>query len=117
MARAPIFAMLGMFSAMVAGPALAQSNNDVRCVLASNAATKVSKSVNEQRVAEATMHFYLGRIDGKYDSARLQAAFATQLKTLTGKNIGPTMQACYAYAQQRMQFVRGVGARLSPPKK
>lgn len=109
-----VLAALG--AAMLATPAQAQSVNDIRCVLASNAASKISKVPNEQRLAESTMQFYLGRIDGKYDKARLTAAFSEQMKSLTGTKLGPTMQACLNYAQQRMRFVQSVGARMTPPK-
>lgn len=113
------YRMLGLAAALAAGigtaPARAQEINDVRCLLASNAATKVAKDASERRVTEATLHFYLGRLDGKFNSAQLAIAFANQLKTLNGLNIGPTMQACYRHAQQRMMFVQSVGNQLSRP--
>lgn len=112
----PVLALVvGVVAGIGSIPARAQGVNDVRCLLASNAATKVAKDANERRVAEATLHFYLGRIDGRFNSTQLAAAFATQLKTLTGMTVGPTMQACYRHAQQRMMFVQSVGAQLSRP--
>lgn len=96
-------------------PASAQNVDDVRCLLASNAAAKVAKDSNEKRLAEAALHFYLGRIDGKFSPSQLAAAFAAQLKSLTGANLGPTMQSCFQHAQERMKFVQSVGERMSRP--
>lgn len=106
-------AAVGLGVAMT--PARAQGVDDVRCLLASNAATKVAKDATERRLAEATLHFYLGRLDGKFTSAQLAVAFTNQLKTLNGMNVGPTMQACYRHAQQRMMIVQNVGNQLSRP--
>lgn len=103
--------------ATFATPAHAQSVNDVQCVLASNAMSKVAKDPNMKRAAEATLHFYLGRIDGKFNEAQLAAAFTSQLSSLTGAKVGPIMQACYQFAQQRMKVVQGVGDQLNRSRK
>jgi hypothetical protein len=103
--------------ATFATPAHAQSVNDIQCVLASNATGKVAKEPNIKRVAEATLHFYLGRIDGKYNEAQLAAAFTSQLSSLAGTNVGSIMQNCYQYAQQRFKLVQGVGEQLSRTRK
>jgi hypothetical protein len=103
---------------IIATPARAQSANDVQCLLASNAASKLAKEPDAKRAAEATLHFYLGRIDGKYSDAQLAAAFTSQLPSLAGASVGPIMQACFQYAQQKMKVVQTVGEQLSrSPKK
>lgn len=109
--------IVGATIATLATPAHAQSVNDVQCVLASNATSKVAKDPNMKRAAEATMHFYLGRIDGKFNEAQLAAAFAAQVSSLAGANVGPIMQSCFQHAQQRMKVVQGVGEQLNQSRK
>ena len=109
--------IMAVSAAIIAAPAQAQSVDDVRCLLVSNAASKLAKDPNEKRLTDATLHFYLGRIDGKYNETQLAAAFATQIKSLVGVNVGPTMQACFQYAQQRMKVVQGVGEQLNRTRK
>ena len=44
---------------------MAQSANDLQCLLVSNAFAKNATDANQQKAAEASLYFYLGRVSDK----------------------------------------------------
>ena len=102
--------------AVGAAPARAQSINDVRCVLVSNAFAKSAKDQNAKRMAEGSLYFYFGRIAGRLNDAQLRSQFLAQQKTLTARNATATMQACFANAQRSVKAAMNVAQQLAPRK-
>jgi hypothetical protein len=88
------------------GAASAQSATDVQCIVVANAFANQAKDANAQKVAEAAVFFYLGRL-GNLTSAQLKAQLDAQTKTLNNQNAGPTMQKCAAGVQSKVQLLQG----------
>ena len=87
------------------GAASAQSTTDVQCIVVANAFASQAKDANAQKVAEAAVFFYLGRI-GNLTSAQLKAQLDAQTRTLNQQNAGPTMQKCAAGVQTKVQLLQ-----------
>ena len=96
------------------GAASAQAVNDIQCIVVANAFASQAKDANAQKVAEAAVFFYLGRI-GNLTSAQLKTQLDAQTKTLNQQNAGPTMQRCAAGVQSKVQLLQGA-APTAPAK-
>jgi hypothetical protein len=88
------------------GAASAQSSTDIQCLVVANAFAGQAKDANAQKVAEAAVFFYLGRI-GNLTPAQLKTQLDAQTKTLNNQNAGPTMQRCAAGVQTKVQLLQG----------
>lgn len=106
------------------GAAAAQSANDARCLLLSNAFAKQAKDAQAQKLAEASLYFYLGRIATGETAAKMKALFDAQTKTITDANAGNLMNECVKDFQSKMDLVGSLGtppagaaAPTTPPKK
>ena len=88
------------------GAATAQSSTDLQCLVVANAFAGQAKDANAQKVAEAAVFFYLGRI-GNLTPAQLKVQLDAQTKTLNQQNAGPTMQKCAAGVQSKVQLLQG----------
>ena len=93
--------------------AAAQSATDAGCILLSNAFSKNAKDANAQKLAEASLYFYLGRIGDHATSAQLKTLFDTQAKTLDDKTAGPMMNACVNGFKSKMDLVQSLSPQ--PP--
>ncbi|QIK96912.1 hypothetical protein G7076_11195 [Sphingomonas sp. HDW15A] len=87
--------------------ATAQSPSDVQCIVVSNAYAGQAKDANAQKIAEAAIFFYLGRVGNTMTSAQLKAMLDAQTKTLNQQNAGPTMQKCAAAVQAKVELLQG----------
>lgn len=95
------------------GAAAAQSATDAQCILVSNAFASQSKDANQQKAAEASVYFYLGRIGGQMTPTQLKALLDQQSKTITEKNAGETMNKCVAAIQSKVQMLQSIA---NPPQ-
>ena len=102
--KAALPAALGAL-VLLPAPAAAQSVNDVRCLVASNIFSKVAKGDKPKALAEASLYFYLGRIDGRYDAKSLKSAVTAQQKTLNSKNANVVMAECARQLQRSSKMV------------
>jgi len=91
--------------------AVAQSANDAQCLIVSNAFAKGAKDANQQKAAEASMYFYLGRINDSMSSAQLKTLLEAQAKTLTDATAGTTMDKCVQAIQSKVQLIQS----FAPP--
>jgi len=110
MFRKILFAGAGL-SALWSTPCLAQSTDDVRCLVLSNAFAKIGSTAEAKKAGESGAVFYLGKIDGRWNDAQLRAAIAQHQKTLKVPNAGPEMKVC----MQRMQASYEKLQALAPP--
>ena len=94
--------------------ASAQSATDARCILLSNVFAGQSKDANQQKVAEDTLYFYLGRISGQPTTAQMKAAMDAQAKTLTDANAGSLMGECVKAVQAKVQLLQTLAAQSQP---
>jgi hypothetical protein len=98
------------------GAAAAQSTTDARCiVLASNFANQ-STDANQRKIAEDSLYFYLGRIQGQPSAAQMKTVMDAQAKTLTDANAGTLMGECVKPVLAKVQLLQTVGAQSQPQK-
>ena len=98
----------------VSGTATAQSATDVRCILLANAFASQSKDANQQKIAEGTLYFYLGRLSGQPTSAQMKTAMDQQAKTITDANAGTLMSDCVKPVNDKIQLLQALAAQSQP---
>jgi len=101
---------------MASGGAAAQSANDARCILLANAFAGDSKDAKQQKIAEDTLYFYLGRIAGQPTAAQMKAAFDQQGKTITDANAGPLMNDCVKPVLAKVQVLQALSTEKAAPQ-
>ena len=108
---------LALAAALLAasGAAAAQSATDARCILLANVFAGQSKDANQQKVAEDSLYFYLGRINGQPTTAQMKAAIDAQAKTITDANAGTLMGECVKAVQAKVQLLQTLAAQSQPP--
>jgi hypothetical protein len=100
--------------------ASAQSANDARCILLSNAFAQQAKAGDAQKLAEASFYFYLGRIPPTATAAQMKALFDQQAKTVTDATAGGIMDNCAKEFRDKVQLVQSLSKPAQPataPKK
>jgi len=107
---------LALAAALVAtsGAATAQTANDARCILLANAFAGQSKDANQKKLAEDSLYFYLGRIDGQPSAAQMKTVMDAQAKTLTDANAGQLMGECVKAVQAKVQLLQTLAAQSQP---
>ena len=110
----PLSIALGAVLVATSGGAAAQSASDARCIVLATGFTKQSTSANQQKIAEDTLYFYLGRVGSEVNSAEFKAALDAQAKTITDGNAGTLMGECVAAVKTRVQLLQSVGT--PPPR-
>lgn len=107
MARKFVMISAALVAVGVAPPVMAQSvDDDVRCVLASNFFGHAAKDPQQQKIAQASAAFYLGRLDARISTQQLVSAEMTQAKTMTKDSLAPIMNAC-----AKRFFQKGIAQR------
>ena len=107
---------LTLAAALVAtsGAATAQTANDARCILLANAFAGQSKDANQKKLAEDSLYFYLGRIDGQPSAAQMKTVMDAQAKTLTDANAGQLMGECVKAVQAKVQLLQTLAKEAQP---
>ena len=98
---------IALASALLAtgGTATAQSASDAQCIIVSNAFASQSKDAEQQKVAQASMYFYLGRIGNTVTAPQLKNLLDAQMKTINNANAGETMNKCLATIKSRVDML------------
>jgi hypothetical protein len=99
----------------ISGSAAAQTAADARCIILGNAFAKGAKDANAQKLAEATIYFYLGRIAGQPTTAQMKAVMDQQAKTITEANAGTLMQECALPVQSKVALLESLNQQAQPP--
>jgi len=107
---------------MTSGGALAQSAKDAQCLILSNAFAQDTKDTNAQKLAEASMYFYLGRIAEGETATQLKTLLDAQAKTIDEKTAGGLMNTCISGFKAKMDLVQSLAPKppaqpATPPKK
>jgi len=104
---------------MTCGGALAQSAKDAQCLILSNAFAQDTKDTNAQKLAEASMYFYLGRIAEGATATQLKTLLDAQAKTIDEKTAGGLMNTCITGFKAKMDLVQSLAPKqpATPPKK
>lgn len=95
--------------------AAAQSANDARCIVLATAFANQSKDANQQKIAEDSLYFYLGRIAGQPTTAQMKAVMDAEAKTLNDTNAGALMGECVKAVQAKVQLLQTLAAQSPPP--
>lgn len=106
-----------VFLLVTGAPAFAQSvPADVRCLVISNVFAQRATTAVSRESAAKSMLFYLGRLDGRADSASI----ITAMRALGGKIDHTTapaeMSACAARVAQAQQTIQAASRAAAPPK-
>lgn len=111
MARRIIEIGVALAAIGLATPVAAQSvDDDVRCLLASNAVARAEKEADKRQLAAVTSAFYLGRLDARISNDQLKSMVVAQAKIMTGQNVGPLINNCVKRVAQK-----GLALRTVPP--
>ena len=103
--------------AVSGGPAAAQgTDEDVRCLLASNLFTKAEKDPAKRQVALLSAYFYLGRVDARMSGQQIGTALKTQRAAITPQNAGPIMTACAKKLQSAGLAIQTLGKQIEASK-
>lgn len=100
---------------VTSGAAAAQSATDASCIIASNAYARTSKDEKGQKLAQASLYFYLGRISNSTTPAQLKTLLEQQIKTMTEATLGTLMNSCAKELQGKIQMLESISE--PPPKK
>lgn len=109
----PLSIMLAAALLSSGGAAAAQSANEARCIVLASGFAHQAKDANQQKIAEDTLYFYLGRV-GQPSSAQFKAALDAQSKTITDANAATLMGACVSAVKTKVQLLQSVAA---PPRR
>ena len=96
--------------------AAAQSASDARCILLANAFAGQSKEANQQKMAEDSLYFYLGRISVQATATQLKTLLDAQAKTINNDNAGALMGECAKAVQAKVQLMETIAAQSRPPQ-
>jgi hypothetical protein len=99
----------------ISGAAAAQSASDAQCLILSNAFAKNTKDPQQQKAAEASMYFYLGRVSGGTASpAQLKSLLDSQAKLITDATAGGTMNNCVKTLESKIKMVQSFAPAQQP---
>lgn len=112
-----ILTLAGTALVLAGSPAAAQnSNEDVRCLLASNLFTKAEKDPAKRQVAVLSSYFYLGRVDGRLSGQQLAAALKAQAPTIKPESAGAIMTLCAKRLRSAGMAMQTLGKQLEAEK-
>lgn len=94
--------------------ASAQSATDARCIVLSNVFAREGKDEPAKQLAEASLYFYLGRLNTVPTAAQLKTALDSAAATLTDANAGTLMAECVKPVQQRIQVLSQLSQQAKP---
>lgn len=99
---------------VTSGAAAAQSASDARCIVLTTGFANQTKDANQQKIAEDSLYFYLGRVGGQPNSAQFKAALDAQAKTITDANAATLMGQCVAAVKTKVQLLQSIA---TPPSR
>ena len=105
-----------------AAPAFAQGvDKDMRCMILSEAFSKMEKDPAKKQLAVATELYYFGRVDVQISGVALRSQFTAQKSVLQQQNAGLEMSACakeFISHQHNLQTsIQGPVEKKAPAKK
>jgi hypothetical protein len=112
------FARIAIATALLlsGGAAGAQTATDASCILVSNVFAQKSTDPDTQKLAEATLYFYLGRVGDHATAAQLKSLFDQQTKTISDANAATVMNACVKTLQSRVQLMQSLSPKPQQPQ-
>jgi len=98
------------------GAAAAQSANDARCIVLASGFAKQATGANQQKIAEDTLYFYLGRVGAEVTSAQFKATLDAEAKTLTDANASTLMAQCVSPVKSMVQMLQSAARPPANPE-
>lgn len=90
------------------GGSVAQSARDARCIVLATGFANRATDANQQKIAEDSLYFYLGRVQGQPNSAQFKAALDAQSKSITDANAATLMGECVAAVKTKVQLLQSI---------
>ena len=109
----PLSIMLAAALLATSGASAAQTAADARCIVLAAGFANQSKDANQQKIAEDSLYFYLGRVGDHPNSAEFKASLDAQAKTITDANAATLMAECVAAVKTKVLLLQSI-ARPSP---
>ncbi len=110
MYRHMLSVVAAIVTALTAVPAIAQvAGDDVRCMIVSEAFSKLEKDPARRQLAMSAGLFYFGRVDAQISGPALRTQFLAQKRILQKQDAGQIMTAC---AKAFIARQRGLQASL-----
>jgi hypothetical protein len=91
------------------------ATSDARCILLSSAYARQETNADAQKLAEATLYFYLGRVGASTNATQLKAIFDAQGKSITDATAGGLMDGCVKEFQSRVNLLKSLAPPAPPP--
>ena len=107
-------ALLATSATATAQNATGQSATDARCLVLSNAFAQQTKDANQQKLAEDSIYFYLGRINGQPSAAQMKTLLEQQAKTITDATAGALMGDCVKAVQAKVELLQSLSQQAKP---
>ena len=104
----PLSITLAAALLVTSGASAAQSGTDARCIVLATGFANHPKDANQQKIAEDSLYFYLGRVGGHANAAEFKAALDAQAKTITDANAASLMAECVAAVKTSVQLLQSV---------
>jgi hypothetical protein len=106
---------------LFAAPAVAQSvEKDVRCMMVSQAFSRLEKDPAKKQLAAASALYYFGRVDAQVSGSALRNQFIAQNSVIKQQNGGEIMTGCakdFNAHQQALQLSVQGAVKAAPPAK
>jgi hypothetical protein len=102
---------------LVSAPSVAQSVRDVRCLVLGNGFARGGSTEPAKLAGQMAAHFYLGRVDGRWNDAKLRAAIIQQQKTIVPAKAGAELQACMGQIAVSAKKLEAISRQPAPKPK
>ena len=99
-----------------AGPANDQLGFDVRCMVASQAASDRLDGGMKVALEMAVMYFF-GRVDAVLAGPALEERLQLEARSLEGAPLGPLLKQCGQFMKERGKTLEEIGAKLEAREK
>jgi hypothetical protein len=105
----PVSIMLAAALLVTGGAAVAQSASDARCIVLATGFANQSNDANQQKIAEDTLYFYLGRVGGQPSPAGFKATLDAQAKTISDATADTLMAQCVSAVKAKVVLLQSLG--------
>lgn len=101
---------------VVHGSASVPAPTTAGCLLVSNLVAKNATELKDRNLAQATLQFFLGRIDDRTTPQQLRSELHQQGHLITQANATVLMNACLHQMQAKSQMLQSVAEQLQQRK-
>jgi hypothetical protein len=110
----PLPIVLAAALLVTGGAANAQSASDARCLVLATGFANQATDAKQQKIAEDTLYFYLGRVAAQPNSAELKATLDAQSKSISDANAATLMAECVSAVKSKVQLLQTLARPTTP---